>query len=109
MGAMFESYWNYGIAYDWVVQNATNWVYNGTGVKEGDHIAGLVGYEYDKLWNNGLTPAGTVSLSTSPVTDFQGIKSVQQAALYQAASGAWVFDGSTVYWPWKLDDNDYQN
>jgi len=108
LGSMFESLFDYGTSFPWVVTNASHWIYAGTGLQDGQQIAGLVGYEYDKVWNNGQTPAGVVALSASPLTDYQGITSLQQATYYRHASGAMVFNAATNYWAWKLDDNDYQ-
>jgi hypothetical protein len=108
LGSMFESMFDYGTSFPWVATNASHWIYAGTGLRDGDQIPGLVGYEYDKVWNNGRSPAGLVALSASPVTDYQGITAIQQATYYRAPSGAMVFNAATNYWPWKLDDNDYQ-
>ncbi|MBI2762032.1 MAG: fibronectin type III domain-containing protein [Chloroflexi bacterium] len=109
IGVMYESRYDWGISYPWVVQNAGNWVYQGTGLTNGDQIAGLVGYEYDKVWNNGQTPAGLTVLSASPVVDLNGLSGVANGAIYTHASGAVVFAAGTIYWAWKLDDNEYQN
>ncbi|MBX5491552.1 MAG: hypothetical protein IRZ14_10365 [Chloroflexi bacterium] len=108
LGSMYESQFDYGTSFPWVVTNASHWIYAGTGLQDGQQIPGLVGYEYDKVWNNGQTPAGVVALSASPVTDYQRITSVHQATYYRAASGAMVFNAGTNYWAWKLDDNSYQ-
>jgi hypothetical protein len=108
LGVMPESLFNYGSSFPWVVQNASHWIYSGTGLQEGDSILGLVGYEYDRVWNNGLTPSGLTVLSASPVVDIHNVRSIQNASIYTAASGAMVFTAGTLYWSWKLDDNTYQ-
>ena len=61
LGVMYESNFAFGKGYDWVVQNATHPIYNGTGLHDGDHITGLIGYEYDKQlpYVAGQTPPGT--------------------------------------------------
>jgi hypothetical protein len=109
LGVMFESLFNCLSSYPWVVSNAGHWVYQGTGLQNGDQIAGLVGFEYDKVWNNGLTPAGLEALSASPVESSPGVPSVSNGAIYAAGSGALVFTAGTNYWPWKLDDNESQS
>ena len=86
----------------WVVANASNWVYDGTGVANGDQIVGLVGIEFDYMWNNGLTPAGTVKLSDSPTSTANN----QNGTVYTAASGAVVFNAGTQRWPQFLDNNE---
>src|SRR5262249_4703569 len=82
--------------YPYVVQNASSWVYAGTGFTNGSSVPGIVGYEYDKTWSNGLTPAGTTVLSNSPVccSDTQWDSSHNtnaQSTIYTAPSGARVF------------------
>jgi hypothetical protein len=107
LGVMWEGQFDYLTAYPWVVTNANHWVYAGTGLTEGASIPGVVGYEYDRLWENGLTPPNLVMLSRSPVTT-SGVPSFANGAIYTAASGAYVFTAGTNDWPWKLDDNEYQ-
>ncbi len=93
----------------WVVSNSNNWIYNGTGLANGDAIAGLVGNEFDGVANNGASPAGVVSLSNSPVVDEYGNTDLANGSVYvYAPSGAIVFNAATIRWAWKLDDNTYQ-
>ncbi len=105
LGEMYESQFNWGVTFPWVVTNANHWIYNGTGLNNGDSIPGVVGYEYDKIWNNGLTPSGLVALSSSPVTDVYGNNSTANGSIYSTNAGGLVFDAGTVYWEWKLDNN----
>jgi len=107
LGVMYESLFKFGTSYPWVVTNANHWMYSGTGLQNGDAIPGLIGYEYDKVWNNGLTPKGLVVLSNSPVVDEYNNASYTNSSLYTAPSGGMVFTAGTMYWSWKLDDNDY--
>lgn len=109
LGIMFEHLFDYGSSYPWVVTNASHWIYAGTGLQNGQTIPGLVGYEYDRVFNNGLTPPGLQVLSNSPVVNADGVQSTANGTIYQAPSGALVFSAGTNYWPWKLDDNEYQN
>ena len=115
-GVMFEDQVNQ--SYPFVVQNATNWVYAGTGFTEGSSIPGVVGYEYDKVFNNGSTPAGLTVLGNSPVNgvsdeDTAAVGgSVSNATLYTAPSGARVFASGTIQWSWGLaniQSNTYAN
>ena len=109
LGVMSESEFNYGTGFPWVVTNASHWIYDGTGLKDGDTIPGLVGYEYDRVYNNGLSPANLTVLSRSPVVVGSGRHSVANGTIYTATSGALVFDAGTMYWSWKLDDNSLQH
>lgn len=92
---------------NYIVKNASNWVYAGTGFTEGQAIPGIVGYEYDKVHDNGLTPAGFTKLSESPVTNIAGGSStpdVANSGLYTAPGGARVFAAGTISWDQGLDD-----
>jgi hypothetical protein len=109
LGSMYSSEIDYGTSAPWIVTNANHWIYQGTGVKDGDTIPGLIGYEYDSVWNNGFTPPDLQVLSTSPVLDAYGKHTLANGTIYTAASNALVFNAGTIYWPWKLDDNTYQN
>jgi hypothetical protein len=84
---------------DWIVKNGGHWVYEGTGLRDGDTIAGLVGYEWDTFTGDGNAPKGTILLSESPIPD----KATQNAAFYQSAGG-WVFAAGTIDFVRRLDD-----
>ena len=49
LGEMYESLFTWATTFPWVVTNANHWIYNGTGLKNGDSIPGVVGYEYDRI------------------------------------------------------------
>jgi len=91
-----------------VVQNATHAIYNGTGLHDGDHITGLIGYEYDKQlpYIAGQTPPGPVTvLANSPLFMEDGVTpSFHNASIYTAPSGALVFDAGTIQWGWFLEE-----
>jgi len=98
--------------YPYVVSNSGDRSYANTGLKNGDALTGLVGYEWDGVVDNGSTPSGLVVLSQSPVVpddvspempwvDTQ----VASAARYTAASGAHVFAVGSIQWAWGLDSD----
>ena len=104
IGVMYQDQVNQN--YPYIVQNASSWVYAGTGFVNGSSVPGIVGYEYDKIWNNGFTPPGLTVLSNSPVVgccEGSG-NSDSNASLYTAASGARVFAAGTIQWSWGLDN-----
>jgi hypothetical protein len=89
----------------YVVTNSSSWVYAGTGFHDGDTVAGIVGYEEDRLMSN-YPSAPSLSytlLSQSPFTDTSGIADYANSSIYQAPSGAWVFATGTMSWGWALD------
>ncbi|MEO8972891.1 MAG: N,N-dimethylformamidase beta subunit family domain-containing protein [Ktedonobacteraceae bacterium] len=110
IGVMYEDQVNQ--SYPFVVKNSTNWVYAGTGFVDGSSVPGIVGYEYDKVWNNGATPPGLTMLSNSPVVGTEAGNSFSNATMYTASSGARVFAGGTIQWSWGLaniQSNTYAN
>jgi hypothetical protein len=109
LGVMYRSEIDYGTSFPWIVTHADHWIYQGTGIKNGDKIPGMIGYEYDSVWNNGHTPSNLEVLSSSPVLDKYGRQTTANGTIYTAASNALVFAGGTIYWSWKLDDNTYQH
>ena len=104
IGVMYQDQVNSNYAY--VVQNSANWVYAGTGFVDGSSVPGIVGYEYDKVWNNGASPPGLTVLSNSPVVGCceQSGSSHANSTLYTALSGARVFGSGTIQWSWGLDN-----
>ncbi len=105
LGSMWAGSFNWGTNYDWVVADASNWVFANTGLKNGDHLPGLVGYEYDNVSRSTPMPAGTDVLSSSHVHDIaQNRDDVSSATVYTAPGGARVFNAATIQWSWGLDD-----
>jgi hypothetical protein len=88
------------MAGDWIVADASAWPYAGAGVKDGDVVPGIVGYETDRT--DDATPPGTVVLASSPVTDHTGRSELQQAVVRDLPGGAFVFAAGTVEWSWGL-------
>jgi hypothetical protein len=104
MGVMFTSETEGLSTKPYVVTNSSNWVYNGTGLKDGDSIPGLVGYEADRLMSEFPAPSGSQTLlSHSPYTADTGAADYSNSSIYQAPSGAWVFASGTMSWSWGLD------
>ncbi len=105
LGSMWAGDFNWGTSYDWVVADASSWVFANTGLKKGDHLPGLVGYEYDNVSRNAPIPVGTDILSSSHVHDIaQNKDDVSNATVYTVPGGARVFNAATIQWSWGLDD-----
>jgi hypothetical protein len=88
---------------DIVVSQAEHWVFAGTGLRNGDGLRGLLGYEVDAM--GGDAPDSIVRLSHSPFAD-QGAAGKTRYAdmtIYTAASGALVFAAGSIQWSWGLD------
>ena len=77
----------------------------------------LVGWEWDAVVDNGLTPPGVRTITASPVTGEllrPGTKTrylpgpaVAMSTAYRAPSGALVFNAGTSQWAWGLEPNGY--
>ncbi|MGW0898525.1 N,N-dimethylformamidase beta subunit family domain-containing protein [Streptomyces goshikiensis] len=98
-----------GVIYDgypvdapYVVTNPGHWLFEGTGVTEGDRFAHLVGVEYDKVNTGFPTPRPIEILAHSPVV-CEGRPSHQDTAYYTTESGAGVFATGTMRWVEALD------
>ncbi|MBW4613025.1 MAG: DUF4082 domain-containing protein [Desmonostoc vinosum HA7617-LM4] len=112
LGVMYTGDRNivYG-GYDFVVKKSDDPYYANTGLKNGDKLERLVGFEWDGIVNNGFTPPGLVILAESPV-DFDGqdldvmgqtTYEIAHAVRYTASSGGKVFSTGSIQWMWGLD------
>lgn len=90
---------SYGVGFaDWTADNPEHWVFEGTGMKKGDRVAQLVGWEY-----HGPPLAarqGLVVLSEGPVYAANGERRTGTYAttLYTAPKGNLVFNAGTCWW-----------
>lgn len=85
------------VSADWVVGDASMWMFNGSGFRNGDKVPGMVGNEYDRVTQGVPTPADIQVLSHSPVT-CKGKQSFANSTWYSAPSGAGVFTAGTFGW-----------
>jgi hypothetical protein len=51
---------------DMVISNAKHFIFEGTGLGDGDHLPGLLGYEADRTFGGG--PANIIRLCSSPIS-----------------------------------------
>ncbi len=91
---------------DFVVREPSHWIFEGTGMKRGDRIRGVMGYEIDstKILDRTFDPyrpSGQVRLATA--LDESG-RSWGSSGYYQAASGAEVVALGGIAFSWALDD-----
>jgi hypothetical protein len=84
---------------DMVVNNASHWLFSGTGVSNGSIFPNVVGYETDSLY----PPAGATGLAHSPFPR-SNPQVYGDMSIYTAPSGANVFATGTIEWSLGLDD-----
>lgn len=82
---------------DWVVGDASLWMFEGSGFKNGDRVPHMVGNEYDRVTPGAPTPANISILAHSPVT-CRGQASHADTTWYTTDSGAGVFTAATFQW-----------
>jgi hypothetical protein len=82
------------VSADMVIGEAASWVFEGTGLKDGDKLSKLVGNEYDRVTPEVPTPPNIEVLAHSPVV-CRGVKSYSDVSYYTAPSGAGVFATGT--------------
>jgi len=88
---------------DFVVADASAWVFAGTGLRKGDRIRDLVGPEYDRYDVNAPLPPGPVQvLGHSPVR-CGGRASYSDMTYYSTRSGAGVVATGTNWWISRLN------
>ena len=99
--------------FDFVVKNSTDPYYANTGLKDGDTLSQLVGFEWEAI-NTNASPSGLVILGQSTQSqsldqaELDGFPSGTNAAIshavrYTAPSGAKVFSTGSIQFMWGLD------
>jgi hypothetical protein len=79
---------------DWICADAKHWAFAGTGMRNGDGIPGLVGWE----WHG--DPADIPGLQVLARGELmnRGTKGTYTATLYPGPRDNWVFNGATIWW-----------
>jgi hypothetical protein len=80
---------------DWIITRPGHWMFEGTGVQTGDHIPGLIGWEYHG------DPADIPGLEVVAAgTAWQGGVNPQQwtATIYPGPKNNFVFNAATIFW-----------
>lgn len=86
---------------DWIVERPEHWLFAGTGVKKGDRIPGLIGWEYHGM------PAEIPGLEVVAAgTAWQGGDNPQRwtATIYPGPKGNFVFNAATIFWAQGLSN-----
>ncbi len=78
------------------VADPSHWVFAGTGVSAGELFPGLVGYEFDGVFENGAQPQVDL-LATSPVATAEGTPGVSNAVVRTLPGGQIVFSAGSIY------------
>lgn len=82
---------------DWICRQPAHWIFEGTGMQEGDAIPGLVGWE----WHGDPAPiAGLVVVASGPTQDAPGRLNggTYTATVYPGPRANFVFNAATCWW-----------
>ncbi|HRE53018.1 MAG TPA: hypothetical protein PK339_16480 [Flavitalea sp.] len=84
---------------DWIIIKPEHWMFEGAGVKKGDRIRGLIGWEY-----HGNAPAIEGLEVVAEGIAWQGgdNPSKWQSVIYPGPKGNFVFNASTIFWAQAL-------
>lgn len=86
---------SYGVGFgDWVVKDPGHWIYKGTGMKAGDKIPGIIGWEYHGPPIPNI--AGLEVVAEGPLS--APSKEPHMAVVYPGPKGNWVFNAGTIWW-----------
>jgi hypothetical protein len=98
LGSEYEAYqFPYGFGYDWTVSDAAHWLYDGTGLTNGDTVSGLIGYEWDRT--SDPIPPGVRVISHTEFHDADRRPRLHQAVERVHPGGGRVLNVGTTYWP----------
>jgi hypothetical protein len=81
---------------DWFCTKPKHWMFEGTGMKKGDAIPGMIGWEY-----HGDAPRDLPGLEiVASGTCWQGGRNPQQweAVLFEGPKNNFIFNASTIWW-----------
>lgn len=79
----------------WIATNVEHWIFAGTGMKKGDEIPGLVGWEFHGA--PGDIP-GLEVIAAGKTIKSSGEETTYAATVYPGPHGNWVFNAATIYW-----------
>ncbi|MDQ3263947.1 MAG: hemolysin [Myxococcota bacterium] len=90
LGSMFNARWHQ-FAFPQLVTNAGHWAFAGTGLKNGELLWQVNGYEVDSIVPGTSQPAVEI-LAEAPLLSLQEAFGYGQMVIHQKDSGAWVFN-----------------
>lgn len=110
IGIMYSEFTSRQRGFPWQLDAmAKSLLLNGTGLQAGQQYGcGLVGYEWDRVFNNGTSPVGLQVLGASHTIDDNNNKDISNTTYYIAQSGAMVFATGSTYWTTALDGYRYR-
>ena len=81
---------------DWIITDDRSWIFKGANVKNGDHIPGLVGWEFHG--EPDTTIPGLKIVADGTATNAGGEQAHWTATTYPGPKKNWVFNAATIFW-----------
>ncbi|MCG8652514.1 MAG: hypothetical protein MI861_21925, partial [Pirellulales bacterium] len=81
---------------DWTCTNEKHWLFEGTGMKNGDAIAGLVGWEHHGEHDSSLSKMEVVAAGS--IWSGGTREGRYESVVFQGPQGNIVFNASTIFW-----------
>ena len=72
-----------------------HWIFEGTGLRDGDSIPGLVGWEHH---GDPASLPGLEVIAAGDTLKAEGSRSTYAATVYPGPAGNWVFNAATIFW-----------
>lgn len=79
---------------DWICVDEKHWMFAGTGMKNGDGIPGLVGWE----WMGAPADIPGLRVVAKGKVVYEGTEGVYTATMYPGPKDNFVFNASTIWW-----------
>jgi hypothetical protein len=81
---------------DWICTRPDHWIFEGTGMKRGDGIPGLIGWEFHGDPDPGISGLQVVAEGTALRGGTQPVR--WTATIYPGPKGNFVFNAATIFW-----------
>ncbi|HYP76291.1 MAG TPA: N,N-dimethylformamidase beta subunit family domain-containing protein [Polyangiaceae bacterium] len=91
--------------FPFVVTEPDHWLYEGTGVKAGDSLGNIVGYEWDMVSDNHVSPENLEIVAASPALHEYGYTSQHHSTVFYPTASSFVFAAGTIGWARGLSDD----
>jgi hypothetical protein len=95
---------SYGVGFgSFIVQQPDHWLFEGTGMKKGDSIPNLVGWEYHgRPTGDAKDLMVLAETKVDPLQFGDGDEENHTATIYTTPQGNFVFNAGTCWWPMPL-------
>ena len=80
---------------DWIITKPDHWMFEGTGIKKGDRIPGLIGWEFH---NDAAAIEGIEVVAQGTAWQGGDNPAKWQSVIYPGPKGNFVFNASTIFW-----------